>query len=106
MLFDSPSVFGRLLDDSGGHWSIRPVAEFQASRRYLDNTMVLETTFSTASGSATVVDALLLGADERGHALGRDARGLLLRQVEGLTGQVELELEYAPALTMGSSGRS
>ncbi len=99
--FDSPSVFGRLLDDSGGHWSIRPVAEFQASRRYLDNTMVLETTFSTASGSATVVDALLLGADERGHALGRDAPGLLLRQVEGLTGQVELELEDAPRTEYG-----
>src|SRR5215813_1846803 len=99
--FDSPSVFGRLLDDSCGHWSIRPVADFQASRRYLDDTMVLETTFSTATGSATVVDALVLGADERGHRLGRDTPGLLLRQIEGLTGQVELELEYVPRTEYG-----
>jgi alpha,alpha-trehalase len=99
--FDSPSVFGRLLDDSCGHWSIRPVGEFQANRRYLETTMVLETTFSTASGSAAVVDALLLGANERGHHLGRHSPGLLLRQIRGLTGQVELELEYAPRTEYG-----
>jgi alpha,alpha-trehalase len=99
--FDSPSVFGRLLDDSCGHWSIHPVAEFQASRRYLDNSMVLETTFSTATGSAAVVDALLLDANQRGHHLGRDSPHLLLRQIRGLTGQVELELEYAPRSEYG-----
>ena len=58
--FDSPSIFGRLLDDQAGHWSIRPVGDFQATRRYLDQTMVLETTFSTPSGSVTVTDALAL----------------------------------------------
>ena len=33
--------------------------------------MVLQTTFATAAGSVTVLDALALGADERGHHLGR-----------------------------------
>src|SRR4051794_24847270 len=48
--FDAPSVFARLLDDAAGHWSIRPPSElpFTAARRYLDDTLVLETTFTSA----------------------------------------------------------
>jgi len=93
--FDSPSVFGRLLDDDAGHWSIRPVGDFEAARRYVDKTMVLETTFTTDSGSVTVIDALAMGANERGHDIGGEAPGLLLRQVQGVTGHVELEMEFA-----------
>ena len=99
--FDSPSVFARLLDDAAGHWSIRPVGDFQATRRYLDKTMVLETTFTTTTGSITLVDALALGANERGHDIGGGAPSLLIRQVEGLTGQVELEMEYVPRTEYG-----
>jgi GH15 family glucan-1,4-alpha-glucosidase len=99
--FDSPSVFGRLLDDEAGHWSIRPVGDFRATRRYLDKTMVLETTFRTATGSVTVVDALALGASERGHDLGGGAPGLLLRQVGGVVGRVELEMQYVPRTEYG-----
>jgi alpha,alpha-trehalase len=43
-----------------------------------------------------VVDALALGEGNRGHDLGRDAPQLLLRQVTGLGGEVEIDLEYAP----------
>ena len=99
--FDSPSVFGRLLDDEAGHWSIRPTADFRVTRRYLDKTMVLETTFATAAGSVTVVDALALGANERHHDLGRNAPSLLIRQVVGVTGQVELGMEYVPRTEYG-----
>ena len=42
--FDAPAVFARILDPHGGHFAIRPVGEFQASRAYADQTMVLETT--------------------------------------------------------------
>ena len=63
--------------------------------------MVLETTFATAAGSVTLVDALALGANERGHDLGRNAPSLLIRQVVGVTGQVELEMEYVPRTEYG-----
>jgi GH15 family glucan-1,4-alpha-glucosidase len=99
--FDSPSVFARLLDDAAGHWSMRPVGDFQATRRYVDTTMVLETTFTTSSGSVTLVDALAMGANQRGHDIGGGAPGLLIRQVEGVAGQVELEMEYVPRTEYG-----
>ncbi len=99
--FDCASVFGRLLDDAAGHWSIRPAGEFRADRRYLDQTMVLETTFTTPTGSATLVDALAMGANERGHDLGGGAPSLLIRQLEGVSGRVELEIEYVPRTEYG-----
>jgi hypothetical protein len=55
--FDSPSIFGRLLDDAAGHWSIRPAGAYTASRRYLDRTLVLETSFRTQGGTVVVTDA-------------------------------------------------
>lgn len=99
--FDSPSVFGRLLDDQAGHWSIRPVEAFQSTRRYLEKTMVLETAFTTATGSVTLVDALATGRGERGHGLGAGASKLLIRQVQGVTGQVDLVTEYVPRTEYG-----
>jgi len=94
--FDSPSVFGRLLDARAGHWSIRPIGDAEATRRYVEDTMVLETTFRTATGTVVLVDALAVGRNERGHELGAGAPSVLMRRVSGVTGQVELELEYAP----------
>jgi GH15 family glucan-1,4-alpha-glucosidase len=94
--FDKPSIFGRLLDGTAGHWSIRPAGEFETNRTYVEDTMLLETTFSTASGVATVVDSLAVGRNERGHELGAGAISTLLRHVRGIEGEVDLELEFAP----------
>jgi alpha,alpha-trehalase len=94
--FDSPSVFGRLLDDAAGHWSIRPAGEYTSSRRYVDRTLVLETRFRTATGGATVTDALAVGADSRGHALGAGAPHLLIRSLTGVEDDVEVEISYQP----------
>ena len=33
--FDSPSVFGRILDEQAGHWSIHPTADAEVTRRYV-----------------------------------------------------------------------
>jgi len=94
--FDAPSVFCRLLDPSGGRFAIRPAGEFQSSRRYVDQTMVLETTFTTAGGTAVLTDALALGPDERGHQLGASSPGVLLRQLVCTNGEIDAEVSYAP----------
>ncbi|HEX6700721.1 MAG TPA: glycoside hydrolase family 15 protein, partial [Gaiellaceae bacterium] len=94
--YDSPAVFARILDPDAGHWSIRPVGEFRSERRYLRGSLVLETTFTTDSGSVRLRDALAFASGQRGHDLGLDAPHELLRAVEGVEGSVELELELAP----------
>jgi alpha,alpha-trehalase len=94
--FDSPSVFGRLLGDDAGYWQIAPADEWTSSRRYLDATMVLETTFSTASGTLVVTDLLAMGPDNGGHRLGRDVPHLLVRRVECSKGSVAVDIDYEP----------
>jgi alpha,alpha-trehalase len=94
--FDSPSVFGRLLDDAAGHWLIQPVGDWQSTRRYVDRTLVLETTFTTSSGTLVLTDLLALGPDNGGHRLGRDVPHLLVRRVACSGGEVEVEVSYQP----------
>ncbi|XTR52196.1 glycoside hydrolase family 15 protein [Pseudarthrobacter sp. So.54] len=94
--FDSPSVFGRILGEDAGYWSIRPAAPHSSSRRYLGPTMVLETVHTTAAGTVTVTDALVLGDGNRGHELGAGAPGTLLRQVACIDGEVEMEVMFTP----------
>jgi GH15 family glucan-1,4-alpha-glucosidase len=99
--FDSPSTFARILDDEAGHWVIRPAGEASVSRRYVERTMVLETTFRTSTGAITVTDALSLGPADRGHQIGRKSPHVLLRHVTGLDGEVEVEIEFAPRMEYG-----
>jgi alpha,alpha-trehalase len=94
--FDSPSIFGRLLGDAAGHWSMWAVATTGATRRYLDRTMVLETTFRTPTGTVALTDALAMGSGNRGHQLGKSAPHLLLRRATCVEGEVELSVEYVP----------
>ena len=89
-------MFGRLLDDDAGHFSVRPAGQAEVARRYLDQTMALETTFRTATGSAVLVDALAVGRNDRGHDLGAGSPGVLLRRLTCTDGQVDVEVEYAP----------
>jgi alpha,alpha-trehalase len=99
--FDAPAVFGRLLDDEAGHWSIRPVAEAEVTRCYAEGTLVLETRFKTATGVMVLTDLLAVGANDRGHELGHGAPHALLRQIRCESGEVELEMEYAPRAEYG-----
>jgi GH15 family glucan-1,4-alpha-glucosidase len=94
--YDSPAVFARILDPEGGHCQIKPSGAYRSERRYLPGTLVIETTFSSETGSVKLVDAMAFAQGQRHHELGFGAPHLLLRSVEGLVGDVELQLELAP----------
>jgi GH15 family glucan-1,4-alpha-glucosidase len=55
--FDSDSCFAALLGDpNNGRWLVTPEAPAQVSRRYRDNTLILETTFKTSEGTVVLID--------------------------------------------------
>src|SRR5919108_487079 len=91
--YDSDAVFARILDPDAGHWSIRPAGSYSAERRYLPGTLVLETTFTTDEGTVRLRDAMAFAPGQRGHELGFDAPHELLRSIEGVSGDIELELD-------------
>jgi GH15 family glucan-1,4-alpha-glucosidase len=94
--YDSPAVFARLLDPDAGHWSIRPAGEYEVRRRYLPGTLVIETTFTTATGEVRLSDAFAAAEGQRGHDLGKRAPHEVLRLIEGVAGSVEMVMELAP----------
>ncbi|PZS10129.1 MAG: glycoside hydrolase family 15 [Acidimicrobiales bacterium] len=94
--FDSPSLFGALLDDDAGHWSIRPRGKYEITQSYLPESLILETRMGTPTGSARLTDALVFDAHERGHAIGRNAPHVLVRVIEVPAGAMTLDVEFAP----------
>lgn len=99
--FDGPSVFGRLLDDDAGHFSLRVKGAVSSRRRYLDSTLTLETTIRGESGEIVITDALAMGRGVRGHDLGKDSPHLLLREVRCTAGSVDLEVDFRPRFEYG-----
>jgi GH15 family glucan-1,4-alpha-glucosidase len=97
--FDSPSTFGALVGEGAGHWRIAPsgeAGEVRMERAYLPDTLVLRTVFTTPSGRVQVLDALAFGPGERGHRIGKHSPHVVLRVVEGLDGEVPVEVDLAP----------
>jgi GH15 family glucan-1,4-alpha-glucosidase len=94
--FDSPSVFAALLDASeGGRFSIRPVGEYSSERRYLPDTNVLETTFRCPSGAFVLRDLMAVSSEEDKRA-SLTPEHEVLREIEGIDGEVEVEVLYDP----------
>ncbi len=95
--FDSPSVFTRLLDSDAGHFGVRPTdPAAEVGRRYLDGTMVLETMFTTATGTLVLRDALATGPSDDPHQLGAAAPRMLVRCLTCTAGEVDVGVEFMP----------
>ena len=99
--FDSASIFGAILDPkSGGHWSIRPVDESEVSRRYIENTNVLETTFLGVSGQIVLTDFMAVTSEEnKRRALWPEHE--FVRQIKCQQGEAEVVMEFSPRLDYG-----
>lgn len=94
--FDSPSVFARLLDADAGFFSVHPTDPgAEVKRRYVDQTMVLETTFTTGTGTLVLCDALATGYVDDPHQLGATAPRLLVRSLTCTAGEVEVTVEFS-----------
>ena len=94
--FDSPSVFGGLLDSQGGHFRIRPdVQGYRVRQMYLPDTAVLITRFLTKAGVGEVVDFMppADGAATKDHRL--------VRMVRCVRGRMRFAVELAPRFDYG-----
>jgi GH15 family glucan-1,4-alpha-glucosidase len=92
--FDSDACFAALLGtNKHGRWLIAPAEDVtRSSRRYLDNTLILETRFETAEGAVTLTDFM----PPRGDASD------IVRLVRGVRGRVKLRMELVIRFGFGT----
>jgi GH15 family glucan-1,4-alpha-glucosidase len=98
---DQAPVFGRLLDPHAGHWSLTPDDPLEVRRRYVSQSLIVESTVTAPGGEAVVTDALAMEPGARGHELGRRSPHVLLRSVEGRRGRVTFRCELCPRFEYG-----
>ncbi|MDQ2838224.1 MAG: glycoside hydrolase family 15 protein [Actinomycetota bacterium] len=108
---DSPSIFGTILDRHAGSFLLAPDdVSVPSARRYLPGTMILETSWGTATGWIIVRDLLLIGPWRHDADLSRsqrrtptdyDAEHTLLRTVRCVSGEVQLVMQCEPVLDYG-----
>lgn len=93
---DSPSMFAAVLDPGrGGAFELCPAVPFTTTRRYLERTNILETTFHTDRGALRVLDALTF--DKSQTAPWRE----VVRQLDGLEGSVPVRWRLEPRFGYG-----
>ena len=82
--FDSDACFAALLGTpENGRFRIAPIGEARVTRRYRDNTLILETSFETDDGAVTIIDFMPI---RTGQADASD----LVRIVRGDRGSVRM----------------
>ena len=108
--FDSPSVFGSLLDREAGSFRFGPYGiDHPTARGYRPGTNVVETTWRTQTGWLLVVDALTMTGHSAEDTVtphtrppaDEDADHVLVRTAYCIDGRVEVELVCEPAFDYG-----
>ena len=96
--FDSPSIFGGLLDhERGGHLRVRPTVDvFTSKQLYFPDTAVLITRFMTEAGVGEVVDFMPVSSS----TVATD-RHRLVRMVRCVRGQMSFQVDCAPRFDYG-----
>jgi GH15 family glucan-1,4-alpha-glucosidase len=92
--FDCDACFAAILGTAkNGRWLIAPVEEVKkSSRRYWENTLILETRFETAGGAIALIDFM----PPRGNASD------VVRLVYGISGRVKLRMELVIRFGFGA----
>jgi alpha,alpha-trehalase len=100
--FDSPAIFLRLLDArKGGYCALAMKSPVGGSRRYLDTTNILETTFVTRTGRMVVTDLMPVRKREATHPSGQDvsATHRIIRLIRCAEGSVAFSVEIKPTFS-------
>jgi len=110
--FDSPSLFGSLLDRRAGSFRVGPYGlAVPLSVRYIPGTLVLETTWLTPTGWLVVRDGLTIGpwheetdesdAERTRPPTDSDADHMLVRTIDCVQGSVQFEIVCEPIFDYG-----
>ena len=96
--FDSPSIFGSILDDEkGGHFKLHPINhDVRSTQYYLPETNVLVTHFTSEEGVAQVVDFMPVRTRFAG-----DTDHVLIRRITGVRGNLHMQLDCSPSFNYG-----
>jgi GH15 family glucan-1,4-alpha-glucosidase len=96
--FDSPSIFGALLDqERGGHFRVRPTVDvFNRQQLYYPDTAILLTRFLTEAGVGEVIDFMPIAST----AFASD-RHRLVRMLRCVRGEMTFALDIAPRFDYG-----
>ena len=97
--FDSPSIFGAILDHkAGGHFTITPTEPGNARQMYLPETNILLTRFLQNDGVGELTDFMPVESDEAGY---RPRRHQIVRMLSVVRGTVQFRIACAPAFNYG-----
>ena len=96
--FDSPSIFGALLDiEKGGHCRVRPTADvFTRKQLYFPDTAILITRYMTEAGVGEVVDFMPVSS-----STSASSRHRIVRMVRCVRGQMTFDVDLAPQFDYG-----